>query len=123
MLLQHFMEGGTTGMLLIITLWIVTLILTGYLGFRLAKKDQYDANKNKSISETIFFLGSFAFLFGIFYQIIGMIQALKAIEAAGDISMALIAGGLKVSLIAPMYGFVLFLLTYIIWFVTRRFNQ
>ena len=68
-------------------------------------------------------MGSFAFLFGIFYQVIVMIQALNAIEAAGDISMALIAGGLKVSLIVPVYGLILFLITYIIWFINRNVSR
>ncbi len=123
MLAKHFIEGDPLGMSVIFGLWIANIILIGLLVFRWTNKPKSNATRNKSMSETILFLGSFAFLFGLFYQVTGMIQALNAIEIAGDISMALIAGGLKVSLIAPVYGFVLLLLSYIVWFVNRKLNN
>lgn len=123
MLAKHFIEGGPLGMSVIFGLWIAAIILIGILIFRWMNKSDFDTKRNKTLSERILFMGSFAFLFGIFYQVIGMIQALNAIEAAGDISMALIAGGLKVSLIVPVYGLILFLITYIIWFINRNVSR
>ena len=61
-------------------------------------------------------IGLFALVFGIFGQVIGLFQAFIAIEEAGDVSFAMLAGGLKVSMITTIYGFVIFLLSYIIWF-------
>jgi biopolymer transport protein ExbB/TolQ len=49
-----------------------------------------------------------------------MYGALSSIQAAGDISPALIAGGIRISLIAPLYGFILFLIAGIIWFIFRN---
>jgi biopolymer transport protein ExbB/TolQ len=110
-------------MTIIFGLWLTAIILIGKLVYRWINKSESDEKRNKAVSESILFIGSFAFLFGLFFQVIGMIQALKAIEAAGDISMALIAGGLKVSLIVPVYGFVLFLISYITWFINRKLSK
>jgi biopolymer transport protein ExbB/TolQ len=123
MLARHFIEGSPLGMTIIFGLWLTAIILIGKLVYRWINKSESDEKRNKAVSESILFIGSFAFLFGLFFQVIGMIQALKAIEAAGDISMALIAGGLKVSLIVPVYGFVLFLISYITWFINRKLSK
>jgi biopolymer transport protein ExbB/TolQ len=123
MLAKHFIEGDPVGMTVIFGLWLTAIILIGKLIYRWTNKSESDEKRNKAVSESILFIGSFAFLFGLFFQVIGMIQALKAIEAAGDISMALIAGGLKVSLIVPVYGFVLFLISYITWFINRKLSK
>ncbi len=59
--------------------------------------------------------GLLAFFSGILAQAMGLIQMLQAVEAAGDISPALLFGGLKVSMIAPMYGLVIFIAAFILW--------
>lgn len=123
MLARHFIEGSPLGMTIIFGLWLTAIILIGKLVYRWINKSEPDVKKNKALSESILFIGSFAFLFGIFFQVMGMIQALKAVEATGDISPALIAGGFKVSLIVPVYGFVLFLVSYITWFINRKLNK
>ncbi|MDZ7773124.1 MAG: MotA/TolQ/ExbB proton channel family protein [Balneolaceae bacterium] len=53
--------------------------------------------------------GGTAFASGLLAQVAGLYQAMSAIEAAGDISPALLAGGFKVSMIAPIYGLLIFL--------------
>ncbi|NHB67239.1 MotA/TolQ/ExbB proton channel family protein [Perlabentimonas gracilis] len=123
MLTTHFMEGGPFGMTVIFGLWTAAIVLIGMLIYRWLNKAESRVKSSKALSESILFVGSFAFLFGIFYQALGMVQALNAIKAAGDISMALIAGGLRVSLIAPLYGLVLFLVSYIFWFINRRLSM
>ena len=42
---------------------------------------------------------------------------IKAIEAAMDISPAIMAGGLKVSMITTLYGILINLLSILIWFL------
>lgn len=61
-------------------------------------------------------IGLFALVFGIFGQLMGLYQAFKAIEAAGSVSPAILAGGLKVSMITTLYGMLIFLVSYLIWF-------
>lgn len=110
-------------MLPIFILWVVSIILIVILAYRLIAKDSAKFNKTKSLSELILFLGSFTFLWGILGQVIGMLEALAVIEVVGDISPALIAGGIKVSLLAPTYGFTLFITTFIAWFIARRHRK
>jgi len=64
-------------------------------------------------------LGLLAFFVGVLSQAIGLIQAFQAIEAAGDISPALVAGGLKVSLIAPVYGLIIMIVSFVSWMVLK----
>jgi hypothetical protein len=59
-------------------------------------------------TERLFHLGLFGFVLGILSQAIGIYQMLSAIEGVGSVSPAIVAGGLKVSLIAPLYGLIIF---------------
>ena len=74
-------------------------------------------------SSWILFFGSLAFLTGIFAQMVGFYEAMQAIQQAGDISPELLAGGFRVSLLAPLYGFLLLLLSALYWFLYRKFVQ
>lgn len=57
----------------------------------------------------LFHVGLFSFVLGIFSQGLGLYQAMSAIEAVGNVSPALLMGGLKVSMIAPLFGLTIFL--------------
>lgn len=61
-------------------------------------------------------IGLFAMITGIFGQLIGFYHAFSAIEDAGDISPALVYGGIKVSMITTLYGISIYLISLIIWF-------
>jgi len=45
-------------------------------------------------------------MLGFFGTVIGMVQAFDAIEAAGDISPQVVAGGMKVALITTVGGLI-----------------
>lgn len=94
-------EGGPFFMypLLIILIIIFFLIVNGFLN---------KANIDKTLS-LISSLSLFAIVWGFLGQIIGMITALDTIEAVGDISNAVLAGGLKVSLLTLVFGSFIFL--------------
>ncbi len=118
MLIDHLFLGGIYFMLPIYVMWIIVLFFT--IKFIV---NYYSENRNlKKLAKQnslILFIGSFAFLIGILGQVLGLYQALVCIQTAGDISPALIAGGLSVSLIAPIYGFILFIISGIIWYIFR----
>ncbi len=120
MLVKNLVEGGIWFMLPIYVLWVTVIVLSVTLLVRVLIKKEADIRKHRDV---ILFLGSFAFLLGMLGQVLGMIQAMGAIEQAGDISPALIAGGFKVSLLAPVYGFVLFIISYLVWFIFRRLSK
>jgi len=119
MIVKHLIEGGIYFMLPIYILWIVVIILLikQLLNYFSSPKSNKKLEKNNSI---ILFAGSFAFLYGIFGQIIGFFQVLNVIEAEGNIAPSLIAGGLKITLLSVLYGFSLLLVSAIIWFIFRN---
>jgi biopolymer transport protein ExbB len=49
---------------------------------------------------------SLAPMFGFLGTVWGMVEAFDAIEAAGDISPSLVAGGIKVALLTTVFGLV-----------------
>ena len=52
---------------------------------------------------------------GFLGTVIGMVQAFDAIEAAGDISPNIVAGGMKVALITTIYGIIVALILMIFY--------
>lgn len=116
MIIQHLTEGGIMFMLPIYIMWIVVLLLTVRM---IALFNKTGHNRLVRQNEVVVFIGSFAFLFGVLGQVIGFFEAFTVIEQVGDISPALVAGGLRVSMLAPGYGFLLFLISGIIWFIFR----
>jgi hypothetical protein len=55
-------------------------------------------------------LGVFSIVWGFTGQIIGLMSAFDAIQMAGDISLTVLAGGLKISFMAPIFGMIIFLI-------------
>ena len=62
-------------------------------------------------------VGLFSMITGILGQLIGLVMAFAAIERAGDISPAMVWGGLKISMYTTLYGIGIYLFTIFLWFV------
>jgi len=115
---DFFFQGGVqfmtfvmlTGLAAIV--WsLITLIKFLKVGF--VTKRHLDA---------ILFLGSLSLFLGFLGQGLGLSQALSSIQAFPSVSPAAVAGGLRVSMIPPITGAILFTLSGIIWFVLRYLN-
>ena len=119
LLKQHFFEGGPFFMTLHYIMWV--LVLFFIIRFL---RNYYSQNRNskklEKLNQNIIFIGVFGSLISFFYRTAGIYGALAAIEVAQDISPALLVSGLRVSLIAPLYFFFLFLITTLIWFIFRN---
>lgn len=61
-------------------------------------------------------IGIFGLVMGIFAQFIGLFEAFQIIEQMGSVSPVLLIGGLKVSSITTLYGLVIFLVAYLLYF-------
>jgi len=96
-------EGGSVFMYTILLLFILILVLI-VLG--LVNKD-----KQTKIIPLVSPLGSFTLAWGVLGMTIGLIHAFDSIQAMGTVSQSAIAGGLKVSLIAPVFGLITFLIS------------
>ena len=63
------------------------------------------------------FFGMLSLIAGVLGQIIGLYEAMNAIAQMGEVSQQMLAGGIKVSSITTLYGFIVFLVAHLIWFV------
>jgi hypothetical protein len=101
-LMNFLNEGGSLFMypLLAILILILVLLVKGLID----KKD------NSEIISLTSSLGLFAIVWSFAAQIIGLMGAFEAIRFAGDISPAVMAEGLRISFIAPIFGMFIFLI-------------
>ena len=102
MLFDRLNEGGPFFMypLLLILILIIILIAKGFL-----QKGSFD----KTIS-LISSIALFAIVWGFLGQIIGLIGAFDAIESMGNVSAEMLAAGLKVAFLPPVFGMFIFLI-------------
>jgi hypothetical protein len=115
-LAELFMTGGPLFMFIISVFGgLMTVYAVKGIVMVFVKKNYNEAGINY-----IMLYGSLALIFGILAQAIGLFEAFGVIQEVGDIAPALIAGGLKVSMIAPLYGAFYFIIAYPLWFVLRE---
>lgn len=91
-----FMEGGLAGMIAI-TLLLIALFLAAWKAPKWVKE-----------------IGIGALVVGIFWSLRGLSQMLGVLQMIGDVSPAVICGGLKVTLIATSYGLIVYFISLII---------
>ena len=100
-------------------MFIITLLGLSMFFFVIKSGIKIFVKKNyagKGINYILMF-GSLSFIFGLLTQAVGMFQAFEAIQQLGDISPAMVAGGLQVSLIAPLYGVFFFIISIPVWVI------
>ena len=117
----HWM-GGTLFMS-VLSISLATIIGTTILNIVRLTKDNYNPTNQYLVINDIKAIGIFAIVWGVFGQSIGMFSALQAIEAAGDISPAMIYGGLKVSMITTLYGTFIFLFSWLITILMTNWSR
>ncbi|MEO9805678.1 MAG: MotA/TolQ/ExbB proton channel family protein [Reichenbachiella sp.] len=101
-------EGG------ILFMSILTIILgtnCGIFIFHLMKKttDESQISLIKSV-------GLFALVFGLLGQFIGLYSALQHLSTVESVSSTILAGGIRVSSITTIYGMIIFVISYLMWF-------
>ncbi len=100
-LLSLLSDGGPVFMypILFLLISIIVLIVRTFIS---------KADRKKSIS-LIASIGLFTVAWGVTGQILGLISAFDTIEASGDVSMAILACGLKISFLPTLFGLVTFM--------------
>ena len=61
-------------------------------------------------------LGLLALVIGCLGQLIGLYSAFEYIATNGNVSPELLAGGIRVSSITSIYGMLIFVISYLVWF-------
>ncbi|WP_082305051.1 MotA/TolQ/ExbB proton channel family protein [Persicobacter sp. CCB-QB2] len=104
--MQFFYEGGWLFMSMVT---IAALAMLVFFGIALGKRtDPKRAQFYLTITND---LGLLALMIGLLGQIIGLYQAMEYIAEMGEVSMQLLAGGIKVSSHTTLYGFFWFIIT------------
>ena len=101
----------------ILTLILLVVLVMGITNTIVIFKNNSGQNDriNQRLSQ-IKSVGLFGLVFGILGQLIGLYSAFVQIQAMGNVSPAILAGGIKVSMITTIYGVTIFLIAYLIWF-------
>ncbi len=99
-LLDKFNDGGP---IFTYTIFIILIVILG-----LFIKGILDKGDNKKMIELISSFGWFAVAWGFLGRTFGLIKAFDMVEAAGDLTPKLLAGGLKMALIDPLFGILVF---------------
>ncbi|NQU52224.1 MAG: MotA/TolQ/ExbB proton channel family protein [Bacteroidetes bacterium] len=115
-LVESFKMGGIQFMTFISILGIGMLFYSVKSVINVFVKKDF----NGSGVNYIVMFGSLAFIVGVLAQAIGLFGAFEAIQEAGDISPGLMAAGFRVSMIAPLYGVLIFIISIPIWVVVRE---
>lgn len=96
---------------------ILTIILTAIITASVVSFIQLRNKDSKPLSNTLVKeLGIFGFITGISGQFLGLYDAFTIIEKAGTISPDILAAGLKVSSIPAIYGLMICIIGYLLYF-------
>ncbi|MDO1447206.1 MotA/TolQ/ExbB proton channel family protein [Rhodocytophaga aerolata] len=115
-MLDLLFQGGILFMGILTLILLAVFAITVILALQLVAGKVNLPDKTRHQLTYIKSVGLFAFIFGIFGQAIGLYQAFIDIEKMESISPALLAAGLRVSSITSIYGIIIFLLSYLLWF-------
>lgn len=111
---ELFLMGGPLFMGILTLIFIAMLIVASTNGLPVLRghADDHTHRKIGYVKE----VGLFALIFGLLGTLVGLYSAFVAIEQMETISAGILAGGLKVAMITTLYGFLIFILSYLIWF-------
>jgi len=115
---ELFIEGGSLfmGMLSLVFLAILVLaVLSIVLDKKSVKGEEMKSNPAGYIKS----LGLFALVLGFLGQFIGLFSAFEYIAEMGSIAPGILAAGIKVSSITSIYGMIIFLISYLLWFLVH----
>lgn len=118
-----FIMGGSLFMSILTILLVIIVAVSVYYAVMIAGGKSRDRENFAHQLKYVRSIGLFTLITGILGQLIGLFMAFTAIEAAQDISPAILAGGLKVSMITTLTGMVIYLLSILIWFLLDLWHQ
>ena len=99
-LFDRFLEGGVLFMSLI----LICLLTSIFFTVKSILKIKTDKEVSKKILKHISDSGTLGLALGVMGAFLGLISAFDVLEASGAAEPAIIAGGLKVALLSPLFG-------------------
>ena len=99
-LFDRFLEGGALFMSLI----LICLLMSIFFTVKSILKIKTDKEVSKKILKHISDSGTLGLALGVMGAFIGLVSAFDVLEATGAAEPSIIAGGLKVALLSPLFG-------------------
>ena len=99
-LFDRFLEGGTLFMSLILICLLISIFFTVKSILKIKTDKEASKKTLKHISDS----GTLGLALGVLGAFIGLVSAFDVLEATGAAEPSIIAGGLKVALLSPMFG-------------------
>ena len=103
-LFNRFLEGGALFMSLI----LICLLMSIFFTVKSILKIKTDKEVSKKILKHISDSGTLGLALGVMGAFLGLISAFDVLEASGAAEPAIIAGGIKVALLSPLFGLLTF---------------
>ena len=103
-LFDRFLEGGALFMSLI----LICLLMSIFFTVKSILKIKTDIEVSKKTLKHISDSGTLGLALGVMGAFLGLISAFDVLEASGAAEPAIIAGGLKVALLSPLFGLITF---------------
>ena len=103
-LFNRFLEGGALFMSLILICLLVSIFFTAKSILNLKTNNEVSTKMLKHISDS----GTLGLALGVMSAFLGLITAFDVLEATGEAQPGIIAGGLKVALLSPLFGLLTF---------------
>jgi len=118
-MIELYYQGGALFMGILTLIFLSVFVVTAILLLRNLKQGQQEPI-NYNIIKSI---GLFALVIGVLGQFIGLYSAFESIAKAGEVSQAILASGLKVSSITTIYGIIILIVSYLLWFGLSAYNE
>lgn len=99
-LFNRFMEGGALFMSLVLICLLISIYFTVKSLLNIKTNIEISKKMLKHISDS----GTLGLALGVMGAFIGLITAFDVLEATGEAAPSIIAGGLKVALLSPLFG-------------------
>ena len=112
-----FVTGGIEFMSVLSILFVIIVAVSIWHAINIATGKALEKTNFKHQLKYIRSIGLLTMITGILGQMVGLFMAFNAVERANDISPAILAGGLKVSMITTMTGIVFYFISIILWFI------
>ena len=103
-LINRFMEGGAFFMSLILICLLISIYFTAKSLLNIKSNVEISKKMLKHISDS----GTLGLALGVMGAFLGLISAFDILEATGEAQPGIIAGGLKVALLSPLFGLLTF---------------
>jgi len=115
--MKEWMSNGGVFMTPMTILGVVMVLVAARVLYAVFTEDEGEGVQRQN--RIVLQLGVFIFFLGIFSHVLGLVQVLTVLEEVSSVSPNLIAGGMRVALIAPLYGLGIFLLGWGLWSVAK----